>query len=435
MKRKISMALMGVFLAIILVVPIIGAVTGPQRSDILKICNWSEYLGEGVVEDFQAYYKEITGKDITIKYDTFDEPEVLYSKINMAKTDYDVVCPSDYMVEKMIKNKVALPLAGKNDLGVDLNGEPIEDFRGNVSPLFSAEAGFFDYDPSGNYSIPYMWGTMGILYGEDAISLEYLESKGWAALWDTDHKDKIQMKKSLRDTFVAGALYTLKNPASKDYDPNMSIKDALNNTDFNKQIEANLLWQKKNVIKYSGYENDQGKSKVILGEMDMILQWAGDAMYAMTDLQDELQTYRPLNYYIPSEGSNIFSDAWCIPKFAGNKFAANLWMNFMCRSDISIRNMDYIGYTSSIATDETLEYVCGEENEDGVYVPYTTDDYAELDASYFFPASKFGDRVFKLCIEPVQYPDMAIIKKCVSMYDYGEHTQKMETLWNNVMVG
>lgn len=441
MRRIVGIVAAVVFTCVALVLPLLlGGFSA--REDILKVYNVSEYIGEDVIDQFKEYYKEITGRDIIVQYTTFDENEVMYSKIMMSKTDYDVVCPSDYLIEKMINANLLIELAKENQLGLDVNGEPIEDYRDNVSPLLTSKGGYFHYDPEDKYSRAYMWGTMGVLYATGIYSddpeteRQILEEKGWGMLWDAQFNKRIEMKMSMRDTFVAGAAYAFLNPNSPTFDPsrNLTVEQAINNTYDIDPIRQVLLEQKKIVY---GYENDNGKSNIILGKTDMLLQWSGDATYAMGDLQDELGYSRDLNYFVPLEGSNLFCDAWVIPKYARNTFAANLWINFMCRPDIAIENMDYTGYTSAIATPEVLEWCQGYYDEDDQFVPYTEDDYPAADLSYFFRDGKytFGDAAKGIYVFDVAFPDLSIIDRCAVMRDYGERTSVMDHLWNSILVG
>lgn len=445
MKKKFTVVALVAILTLLLALPI--ALAGCQsRESILKVYNWSEYIADGVIEEFEAYYKEVTGKDITVKYEMFDENELMYTQINTTKADFDVLCPSDYMIEKMIKENLLLKLS--DDLGTDVNGNAIEDYRNNTSSLVQSSAdGFFQYDydaESGlynQYSRTYMWGTMGILYAEDSqlyknstygsysSMTEYVEANGWSVLWDPAFKDKFMMKNSMRDSYAIASIYTLLNNKSNYYNPAMTPALALNSTDSETvaKIEEKLLEQKKI---WKGLENDEGKEKIISGDIDMVLQWAGDAVYAMTGLQEELGKTRDLKYYVPMEGSNIFSDGWCIPRYAGNVEAANLWINFMCRPDIAVKNMDYIGYTSGVASKEAYDYIV--EN----WASEEPTDYS-VDLSYFFGEDCGFDTVIYVAEEDynaflAQFPSKEIVNRCAVMKDFGDKINDMNRMWRNV---
>lgn len=440
MKRKVTVVAILLVLAMALVLPVVFA--GCQnRSEILKVYNWSEYIGEDVIEQFEAYYKEVTGKNITVKYEMFDENELMYTQIKTAKADFDVLCPSDYMIEKMIKEDLLLKLEDISSYGY----ETLEDYRDNMSPLvMSGEDNLFKYDydeESGEYNLysrTYMWGTMGILYANDSTAYqestygtyssmkEYVEANGWAVFWDPAYKNNFMLKNSMRDTYVSASCYTLLNERSKYNNPALTPAQALNATDsetVNKIKE--MMLQQKTILK--GLENDEGKEAVIQGDIDMVLQWAGDAVYAMTGLQEELGTSRDLSYFVPQEGSNIFCDGWVIPRYAGNVEAANLWINFMCKPEIAVANMDYIGYTSGVATEETYNYIM--EN----WASEEPTDYS-IDLSYYFGEDCGFDTVIYVAEEDynafeAQFPTKAIIDRCAVMRDFGDKTNDMNSLW------
>lgn len=447
MKKKLTTLAVLLSLALILVFPLVLCGCQP-RDEILKVYNWSEYIGEDVISEFEEYYFQVTGKHITVKYDPFDENEMMYSQIKTTKADYDVICPSDYMVEKMVKEKLLLKLEKNLD---DLGYGEIEDYRNDVSPLLlsgNTEDGYhlFDYDydeESGEYNLysrTYTMGTLGILYANDSTAYkkskygeyqsmqEYVEDNGWAVLWDKAYNQKIMMKNSVRDTYAIGAIYTLLNKRSEHMTTTTPAL-ALNATDAENvaKIEKQLILQKSLL---SGYENDEGKEAIIQSDIDMTLQWAGDAVYAMHDLQEELSKEKDLSYFVPYEGSNIFCDAWCIPKYSRNYKAANLWINFMCRGDIAVQNMDYIGYTSGIVSEQVFDYIM--EN-------WASEEETEhlVDLTYFFGEDCGFEPILYVADEDynafeAQFPTIEIVQRCAVMKDYGDKTRTMNRMWRNV---
>ena len=448
MKKRLTVTAILLTLALSLVLPIVMTGCAP-RDEVLKVYNWSEYIGEDVIDEFEEYYYEITGKNITVKYDLFDENELMYSQIKTTQADYDVICPSDYMVEKMAKENLLIRLEKNLD---DLGYGEIEDYRDDVSPLLLSgnvkDGYYFDYDydqKSGEYNVfsrPYTMGTLGILYANDATAYknssygeyssmqEYVEANGWAVLWDKAFNQRIMMKNSVRDTYAIGEIYTLLNDRSGEIVlPTMTPSLALNATDENnvKKIEKQLIKQKSLL---SGYENDEGKEVIIQGDIDLTLQWAGDAVYAMSSLQEELSRERDLSYFVPYEGSNIFCDAWCIPKYSRNTTAANLWINFMCKGDIAVQNMDYIGYTSGIVSQDVYDYIIenwASEDETDYFV----------DLSYFFGEDSEFDTIIYVEEEDynafeAQFPTLEIVQRCAVMKDYGDKTRDMNRMWRNV---
>ena len=454
MKKRLTVLAILLILTLSTVLPIVMSGC-TSREEILKVYNWSEYIGEDVIKEFEQYYREVTGKKITVKYDLFDENELMYSQIKTTKADYDVICPSDYMVEKMIKENLLLKLEKNLD---NLGYGEIVNYRDNISPLLmsgNTKDGYyfdFDYDKkSGEYNVysrAYTMGTLGILYANDSTAYknstygeyssmqEYVESNGWAVLWDKAFNQRIMMKNSVRDTYAIGAIYTLLNERSRDYlqpiqtSTKEYISMALNATDSKNvaKIEKQLLAQKKLL---SGYENDEGKEVIIAGDIDLTLQWAGDAVYAMGDLQEELSKEKDLSYFVPYEGSNIFCDAWCIPKYSKNTKAANLWINFMCKGDIAIQNMDYIGYTSGVVSQEVFDYIVenwSSEKESN------TDHFVDL--AYFFGDCNFDTTLYVADEDynafEAQFPTLEIVQRCAVMKDYGNKTRDMNRMWRNV---
>ena len=415
MKKRILILFLIVALAGVCLLPLLTGCT--PREEILKVYNWDEYIDESVLEAFEEYYTAVTGKTVKVQYDTFVDNETMYQKVVGKQVDYDVVCPSDYMIEKMKTNGYLIEL--DKDLGNDVNGQPIEDYRKGAASFLS-DGTTFKYDVGNVYSYPYMWGTMGILYNTEKVSYEDLESKGWGILWDSKYSGKIDMKDSVRDSYAIASLYTFKNPSSKYYDAEMTLDRAVNATDAadREKVKEMLIAQKP--LLYS-YESDQGKQTVADGIYTyMTLQWSGDAVYARDELayDKDGNMVTSLDYYIPEEGTNLWCDGWCIPKYAKNTEAANLFINFMCRPDVSIKNMEFIGYTSAIATPEILEWI--EEN-------YSADEYDTVDLSYFF-----GEEYTAVPVDIVQYPSAAIIANSAVMRDYGDNQELMLDLWTSI---
>ena len=226
MKKRILILFLIVALAGVCLLPLLTGCT--PREEILKVYNWDEYIDESVLEAFEEYYTAVTGKTVKVQYDTFVDNETMYQKVVGKQVDYDVVCPSDYMIEKMKTNGYLIEL--DKDLGNDVNGQPIEDYRKGAASFLS-DGTTFKYDVGNVYSYPYMWGTMGILYNTEKVSYEDLESKGWGILWDSKYSGKIDMKDSVRDSYAIASLYTFKNPSSKYYDAEMTLDRAVNATD------------------------------------------------------------------------------------------------------------------------------------------------------------------------------------------------------------
>lgn len=427
MRKKLFLVL-----AVILctVIPLSALTSCAERSTILKVYNWAEYIGEEVIDDFEAYYEEITGKPIKVNYTTFDINETMLAKVATG-ADYDVVCPSDYAIEKLIKYNKLTPLAP--DLGVDINGTPITDYRNMLSDLVMSRS---EYDPEHKYSRAYTWGTMGILYNRAMLAPEHqadndnsghpdwLETVGWGALWaknadgstnewytnprKTDYG--ILMKDSVRDSYAIAALYTFRDDLLSGKRTQSDVLNTTNKADIAK-IEAKLIAQ-KDLLK--GYEVDSGKQEAADSKVSMTLQWGGDAVWAIADAAKNGVT---LDYFIPPEGSNIFFDGWCIPSTSRNPDAAQLFVNFMCRPDISIRNMDYIGYSSPCNTEEFTEYMAETFPKE---TPRSIKYFTGTDELIYAPLS--------------MYPLEETIARCGVMRDFGEYEEDIIKMWINVKI-
>ncbi len=431
MKKKVVLMLIVTALMCISIIPMFTACSA-NREDTLKILTIDEYLNEGLIAEFQEYYKSVTGKDIEVDVQYTPTNEEMYAKISLSKADFDIICPSDYMVEKMARQELLLSLA--KDFGTDVDGKEVVDNRKNVSAYLTGDT--FSSVP-GDYACAYMWGTLGIVYNRSNISTATLKSEGWNALWSTSY-GKIQMKDSVRDTMAAGAVYTFKTAL----DNGASLNDVINYTDSEhlNQIKTNLITQKK-LSSFYGYETDNGKTDILEGKSSLLLQWSGDAVYTLSDdIKDvvPLDSYPDLAYYVPKY-SNVWCDYWAIPKYAGNTTAANLWINFMCSDKAAIDSMDYIGYTSAIATDATFEYAnaaitYAEDDEDEAtaaarLIAEDEDRFMYADISYFFIGV---DGAENMLIDYVQYPPKSVIQYCAVMRDFGDSSQTMQNVWTAV---
>lgn len=407
MKKIVTLLIIAALVT--LMIPAFTACT--PREQILKICNWEDYIDPDALAEFETYYEEITGEKITVQYDALSTNEEMLSKIAMGQADYDVVCPSDYMIEKMRNQNLLLAL--DKDLGNDESGEPIENYLDLASDFATGR----DFDPTSAYSVGYMWGTMGILYNNNLIN-EGDEIDSWADLWNSDYTNQILMKDSVRDSYLVAAIYSnlaTLNAAAADEGTTPEQYQALLSSIVNDTTAAGIqlaqtsLIAQRSILK--GYEVDEGKQDMIDGQAVMSLQWAGDAVYSISEAPEG-----QLSYVIPEEGSNVFFDGWVIPKYAGNFRAAMLFINYMCMPSTAIANMDYIGYTSVISSPEVIDYL----NEN-----YS--DYEARDLSYFF-----GSAGTAVHADPNMFPDADLIPKLVVMRDFGASEDDVLAMWNAV---
>ncbi len=276
------------------------------------VYNWGEYIDPDTLDMFE---KE-TG--IQVIYDEFDTNETMYPKVEAGASNYDVVCPSDYMIQKMIDN----------DLLQELNWDNIPNAKDNIGAQYYEQSEAFD--PGNRYSVPYCWGTVGILYNKTMVD-EPVTS--WSILWDEKYADSILMQDSVRDLFMVGL---------------KSLGYSMNSTDETELNEAkDLLIQQKPLVQ--AYVIDQVRDKMIGNEAALGVIYSGEAIYTQRENPD-------LEYVIPEEGTNVWIDSWVIPKNAENVENAEKFINFMCRGDIALLNFDYITYsTPNTAAQDLIE--------------------------------------------------------------------------------
>ena len=370
------------------------------RENVLKIYNWADYIEEGVLDDFKVWYKEQTGEDVEIIYQLFDINEIMLAKIEMGKEDFDVVCPSEYIIERMLRNDLLLP--------IDKNFDSTPNYIENVSPYIISR--FDKIDGSGknanDYAVGYMWGTTGMLYNTKYVTEEE------AATWSTLHNEKFAKKIFIKDAFRDVYSTMLINLRQKDLAEGKVTLDELMYDSSDKSIAEVETFLKKAKKYVAGWEADFGKEMMTKEKAYLNLTWSGDAVWA---IEEAAEVDVSLDYIVPKEGSNVWFDGWVIPKYAKNVKAARYFINFMCRPDIAIRNMDEIGYVSVIASPEVLEAQCDDELTETV------------NASYFF-----GEGADSVKLNPVQYPDKSVIERCAMMHDSGSRTPKLLEMWARV---
>ena len=309
-----------------------------DRSHILKVYNWADYIDEELLEEFEDWYFEQTGENVEIIYQTFDINETMLSKIELGHEDYDVVCPSDYIIERMLKNDLLLPL--------DFDFGKTPNYIENVAPYIDEK--FSQIEGSGkdarDYSVGYMWGTVGLIYNP-----KYVENAGsWEVLRNPAYKGKVLMKDAFRDVYTT-LLIGLNREAIDAGEKDMNALSFDTSEESIKLVEDYLNSFKESV---SGWEADFGKEQMTKELAWINLSWSGDAQWA---IDEAAEMGMDLRYDIPSEGSVVWFDGWVIPKYAKNIKAASYFINFMCKPENAIRNMDMTGYVSVIGGDEILE--------------------------------------------------------------------------------
>ena len=282
-----------------------------SHTEELYVYNWGDYIDDEVV----AMFEEGTG--IKVTYDMFETNEEMYPVIEAGAVTYDVVCPSDYMIQKMIEN----------DMLAEINFENVPNIS-QINPEYMEMSRSFD--PENRYSVPYCWGTVGILYNTKRLEELGVEPpKSWMDLWDPALKGEILMQDSVRDAFMValkGLGYSMNTIDEKEL-----------------QQAKDLLIQQKPLVQ--AYVIDQVRDKMIGGEAAVGVIYSGEMLYIQEEVKNLGLDYS-LEYVVPEEGTNLWLDSWVIPKNAQNKENAEKWINFLCRPDIALRNFEYITYST-----------------------------------------------------------------------------------------
>ena len=373
-----------------------------ERDKILKIYNWADYLDMDLIEEFQEWYKEQTGEDIEIIYQTFDINENMLTEIEVGHEDYDVVCPSEYIVERMLRRNMLQKI---DTTYFQQTGTP--NWTHNVSPwvtdMFQRMAPD-DAITVSDYTVGYMWGTTGILFNTAFVNEDEVQS--WDAILNPRFQKQVFMKDAFRDIYSVLINYCRYDDILAGKVTRQQLFEDLSDENIN--AVRDLLIKAHPQI--AGWETDFGKERMCQGKVWLNVTWSGDAAWAI----DEEDEGVDLRYVVPKEGSNAWFDGWVIPIYARNVKAASYWIDFMCKEENAIRNMEEIGYVSVLGTPGILEEMQDEEND-------------ELDATYFF-----GPEATNVRLDPVFYPDLSVIERCGLMHDTADRNEAMLEMWARV---
>ena len=371
----------------------------------LRVLNWEDYIGEyeleadfdndgefetypDVISAFEAYEWIVNGKKVNVIYDTFDTNETMLSSLKTGKSTYDLICPSDYTIQKMMSQGMLVPFEEGSTPNYDASASP---YLSGQMDYITADDGTGEQIPISRYSRGYMWGTLGVLYNpakvseetgveEDAVKFDMAD---WNSLWDSKYHGQMSIKDSMRDTYSVGIMKLYDAEVRKAildsgyYDENLDLKDGVDiNSVIDKitadplylemdrvfnlsdeetvgKVEDVLLELKSNVF---GFEVDSGKDDIVKGLIGMNLAWSGDAVYSMDRGENEAD--ETIYYSVPKTGGNIWFDGWVMPKSDSlHQEEAQEFVDFLSRPDIATMNMDTIGYTSFIAGEEVLDLV------------------------------------------------------------------------------
>lgn len=375
-----------------------------KRAAILKVYNWADYIDQSLLDEFEVWYEEQTGEKVEVVYQLFDINEIMLAKIERGKEDFDLACPSEYIIERMLRNDLILPI-DKSIVPDSIN------YFGCVSPYITNVFDKIDgYGKNANdYAVGYMWGTTGLLYNTRYVNEEDVTS--WSSLWQPKFEGKLLVKDAFRDVYSPLLMYeNYESILSGEVSRDSLMYDASDSSIA--KVEVLLKKMKKNV---AGWEADFGKEIMTKEKAWLNLTWSGDAVWAIEEAAD---VDVELAYTVPKEGSIVWFDGWVIPRYAKNKRAAVYFINFMCKPENAIRNMEEIGYVSVVGTPEILEYV----EESAVEAGFEE----ALDLSYFFEGAD------SVVANPVLYHDRSVIERCTMMHDSGSRTEQLLEMWTRV---
>ena len=422
---------------------------------VLHVYNWEDYISEP--DDDSDEYVDLIAKfeeenpGVTVEYSTFGTNENMYNELKINSAGYDLVCPSDYMIMKMISEDMVEPFT--------------DDFLENSNYAKYASPYIKDlFEEKGwtRYAAAYMWGTMGYVYNPELVDAEDLQS--WAGIWSNNYDNMTTIKDSVRDSYFLGVAYVYRDELSalaEEYDAaNMTLSDE-NYAEYNAKVTAIMnrtddetLEKVKNALldlkQYLyGFEVDSGKQDMITGKISINFAWSGDAVYSMDDAEpytdEETGNYIDgiyLNYIVPEECSNIWFDGWVMPKGA-NVELAQAFIDFLSRPENAVANMNYIGYTSAIAGNEVYEEMVDWYDESAEGTPGLDEDGNELvpyDLNYFFGGTgDYSDYIIYVSEESLnrqisaQYPtEKVIVRSAVMQHFDNETNAAVNEMWEEV---
>ncbi len=430
------------FLTLFILAPtfsLFGCAKTETTSKVIRVCNCEDYIDESIFEEFTAQ----TG--IEVIYSTYGTNENLYNELVINPNSYDLVVPSEYMIEKLAVEGRIQPLTKKTEYQGYLT-----DYNSNISPFIKEKLQAIEID-SGKYKndnlslydfmVGYMWGTMGWVYNTETVSVD--DVKNWYSPFNnSDIYGRITIKDSVRDSYIVGLAMVYQDELELATD-NQTITEILNRTD---KTSINKVGDKLSSLKDKlyGFEVDSGKNDIVLGNIDAYVAWSGDAAYAIDvaageyDDEDlgvlEDDQLKSLSYYIPDEGSNIWFDGFVMPSGSTNYDAVYKFLEFISSSSSVYANMNYTGYTSMMAGDYIFDNIVVDwfdESED-----LEVGEGIEVDFSYFFGNN--GDYTIKVSEESygrliAQYPTQENVERCAVMSFFDSETlMDINEMWEKV---
>ncbi len=437
---------------------------GEKEEDVivLRVSNWEEYIDLGgwdedeiididddniifgessMVEDFEEWFYETYGKRVRVEYSTFGTNEELYNQLTIGDV-YDLVCPSEYMIMKMLREDMLVPFSDDfYDTSVEENY-----YANGVSPYIKGvyDTLTIDGEVLSDYAAGYMWGTLGIVYNPEYVSEE--DAAHWDILLNPQYRRQVTIKDSIRDAYFAAITYYYYDDItsedfinSEDYYEHLS--EILNRTDVETvNATQDVLTACRNNV-YS-FETDSGKADMVTGKVVANEQWSGDAVYTMDQAEEDDVD---LCYSAPIEGTNLWFDGWVMLKSGINddpdkQLAAEAFINFLSRPDNAIRDMYYIGYTSVISGGESelifdyIDWCYGAEEDEEETVDYPIGyffdmDNPDADEEYYItaPVDQLRRQLY------AQYPTKDVVDRSVVMACFDdESNERINQMWINV---
>ncbi len=425
---------------------------------VLRVCNWEEYIDEGGWDDdeaielsdgrvikgedamyreFEQWYYDTYNVKVKVQYSCFGTNEDIYNQLNIGDT-FDLICPSDYLIMKLMHEKRLEPYSDDFFDERDENNYYIKGVSPYIKNVF--EKNETDGEPWSRYAAGYMWGTSGIVFNTDNVKTE--DARHWDILNDRDYYRRVTIKDNVRDSYFAGlAMDKSKLLLSDDFRnaDNYGERLAKEMNDTGAQVVDDVCGILKD-IKDNAYsfETDSAKADMAAGKVDISYQWSGDAVYTMeVAAENDVE----LNYIVPDECGNLWFDGWVMLKDGiaddtAKKHAAQAFVNYLSRPDNAIRNMYYIGYTSAIAggnDNAVFDYAKQCYEEEG-------DDTIDYDISYFF-ADGDTDAKYVICADPksrygelgARYPDLDTISRCAVMENFDDEAyERINQMWIDV---
>ena len=349
MKRKLCL-----FLTAILSLSLLCSVAASCKTEeetVLYVYNWGEYISDGSDDSldtnaaFEAYCREVLGKKVRVNYSTFSSNEDMYAKISSGSAAYDVIIPSDYMIERMVSEGLLRPLANNEEELL----KKIPNYQ-YVEENFRKENIYYECGKDEIYSVPYFYGMVGVIYNSAIVKEDDEQIGSWGLMWDEDYKGDILQFNNSRDAFGT-ALYYL------GYDVNEATEEQWGEA-------LDLLKKQKELVQ--GYVMDEIFNKMKSGSAAVSAYYAGDYLSMYEDNED-------LAFFYPEEGTNVYVDAMCIPHNAQNYDLAMEYINFMCSEEPAVANALYTYYASpltNVIESEEYQEAMAEVHEDAMEILY-----------------------------------------------------------------